>query len=100
MTQIDLFKKIWGEREHVSFLTQKPLCFFGVIHFAHVLPKGKWPLMKYDDRNIVLLTGEEHRLYDFGTERERERYAEKYKCDWNKLFDYKEQLKAEYRKLK
>jgi hypothetical protein len=96
-SQIDLFNQIWADRPHVSFVSGKPISFFSVAHFAHVLPKGKWPKFKYEAKNIVLLTFEEHHLYDMGTENQRVRYKKDNPgTDWQKLFDLKDKLRSQY----
>lgn len=65
--------------------------------FAHVLPKGKYPELKLKEENIVLLTPNEHALFDQGTEEKREEYARlNPTCDWEKLYDYREVLKKKF----
>jgi len=56
-----LFKKIWGERSHVSeisgdFLGTEALSSY----FHHILPKNKYPEGRMDEENIILLTINEH----------------------------------------
>jgi uncharacterized protein YvpB len=56
-----LFMDIWSKRKHYSeisgqYLGKEPLS----IYFHHILPKSKWDAAKYDEENIILLTGEEH----------------------------------------
>lgn len=91
-----LFDAIWSMREHTSYLTGKKLdCYsetFYLNMFAHVLPKGKYPDFRLFDKNIVLLTPEEHYLLDFGTEEQRQRYSDR----WYLIDDLKEVLLAEY----
>lgn len=99
MSELFLYRQIWGERSHVSFVSGKPIKNFSPAHFAHVLPKGKWPRMKYSKENIVLLTYEEHYLYDFGTQHQRAMYAKRTGADWKKLDDLKDSLRAKYRTL-
>jgi hypothetical protein len=91
-----LFETIWKTRKRVSFLSGKPLHEFSLALFAHVLPKGKYSAFRLLDRNIVLLTVEEHFLLDQGTEAKREKYAKENNCDWGKLYTLKQQLKDEY----
>jgi len=55
------FLKIWSKRAHYSevshtFLGHEPLSVF----FHHILPKGKYPEVAYNEENIVLLTLNEH----------------------------------------
>lgn len=93
---------IWGERPHISFISGKPIYSFSPVNFAHVLAKGqgKYPKFKFYKKNVVLLTFEEHTLYDQGTKDQREKYAKKNPaCDWGKLDRLKEQLILEYNAL-
>lgn len=100
--QKDLFCKIWLTRPPKSFITGYDLSrwgngsmFFSL--FAHVLPKGKYPELKLKEENIVLLTPNEHALFDQGTEEKREEYARlNPTCDWEKLYDYREVLKKKF----
>jgi len=55
--------EIWSERPHRSvisgdYLGEEPLTLF----FEHLLEKGdeRYKHLKYDKRNIILVTGEEH----------------------------------------
>ena len=56
-----LFKKIWKERPHRSeisnvYLGKKALS----VYFHHILPKNKYPEIRMDKENIILLTIDEH----------------------------------------
>ena len=51
---------------------------------------------KIYEKNIVLLTHDEHTLFDFGTEEQREQYARLTGADWNKLYNLREELLREY----
>jgi len=102
--QMALFSVIWNTRDRVSFISGKPLNryegtnFFPNL-FAHVLSKAqnKYHKFKLYDKNIVLLTPEEHTLFDHGTEEQREKYKlQNPSTDWEKLYNLKEQLKKEY----
>ena len=100
-----MFQEIWKTREHISFLSRKGLNVydgtkFWYSCFAHVLPKGKYPKLKINPENIVLLTPEEHRLLDQGTEDQRKKYQqENYYADWDKIFKLKDKLKLKYKNL-
>jgi len=97
MKELDLFKEIWLERIHYSELTGKPLSFYQWhSQFAHILPKGKYPEARLDKENIILLTPEEHSLYDAGTEDQRIRYAQKNGTSWDKLYKKRDKLKNKY----
>ena len=59
--------EIWSERPHYSevsgkYLGEDPLAHF----FAHICSKGANPSIRYEKRNIMLMTIEEHQIWDFG----------------------------------
>lgn len=88
-----LFEAIWNSRKHVSFIDEN---FLGneakTFFFAHVLPKGKYPNFRLLDRNIVLLTQEQHHQFDFMPRSEIINHPQ-----WQKLFELEEKLKSEYK---
>lgn len=99
--QLDLFYEIWAERPHVSFLSSIQLEQYRykfVSMFAHVLSKAlnKYPKFKLNKENIILLTPEEHTLLDHGWKEQRLAYAKRNKCDWEKVYGLREQLKLKY----
>lgn len=98
--ELELFIQIWNERPHKSFLSGKKLNTFSPSLFAHVLPKAKnrFPKWKLNPDNIILLTIEEHHLYDNGYIEQRERYAKENNCDWNKIYNLYNELKNTYEK--
>jgi hypothetical protein len=84
---LDFFREVWHDgREHKSVISGKPL-FFDVSIFAHVLSRGSHPELKYDHRNVVLMTPEEHHTYDFMTHLARKDPR------FNKVFELAEELK-------
>lgn len=59
--QWKFFYEIWSERPHRSEVSGRPI--FGEplsIYFHHIFPKTKFPDMKFDKDNIIILTFEEH----------------------------------------
>jgi len=109
----ELFMDIWNDSKKCSFLSGKSLIHLanykddpdraGLFYscFAHVLPKAsnKYPLFRVNRANIVLLTPEEHNLLDFGTEEQRQKYAEKNDCRWKGIYELRERLKRQYKEL-
>lgn len=98
-----IFDLIWNTRDRISFVSGKSLqqyegTDFYPNLFAHVLSKAqnRYPKFKLYDRNIVLLTPDEHYLLDFGTEEQREKYAEEHNCSWQPLYDLRDELKKNY----
>lgn len=56
-----VFKEIWNERKHISeisgdYLGKEALS----VYFHHILPKNKYPQIRLDKENIILLTTDEH----------------------------------------
>lgn len=95
--ELNLFKEIWGERPHISQLTGRPLKYFDVKYFAHIIAKSKWEVGRLLKSNILILHPEEHNLLDQGTQKQRDEYAKKWNCDWNFIEELKQKL-YEYRR--
>ena len=70
-SQANFFWHIYQTRPHKSEVSGEPIRFAPAC-FAHVLPKGSYPHFKYLDLNIVLMTVEEHNLYDHETHKARQ----------------------------
>ena len=92
-----IFNEIAQEREPVSFISEINVPLVAG-NFAHVLSKKQRPDLRLKKINIVLLTEQEHYLYDFGTESQREIYAKEKKeefitVNWDKLFKLRDGLK-------
>lgn len=69
---LSLYTEILGER---SFIIEGGLFLLSEVsgekiysptewNFAHVLSKGRWPELKYNKLNIVIMTKAEHELFD------------------------------------
>jgi len=59
--QRDMFLNIWKKKRHYSevsgvYLGKEPMSTY----FHHILPKEKYPEACFDEKNIILLTLEEH----------------------------------------
>jgi len=104
-----LMNGIIATRRHVSFISGLNIDIVDDTttydNCAHVLAKGqnKYPAFKLFDRNIVLLTKEEHHLFDNGTDLGRKKYANELLdsgiiVHWEKIFTLAEILKDEYKK--
>lgn len=66
--QLECFKEIWQERNHVSELSGSPL-MFNVQCFHHILTKQAYPKFLLFKPNIILLTRTEHRMiHDYSFE--------------------------------
>ncbi len=108
-TEQILMNGIIATRRHVSFISGLNIDIVddttSYVNCAHVLAKGqnKYPAFKLFDRNIVLLTKEEHHLFDNGTDLGRKKYANELLdsgiiVHWEKIFTLAEILKDEYKK--
>lgn len=95
--QIDIFTDIAETREWFCFVTGVKLWQLTATSFAHILPKAlnKYPLMKLDPRNIVLLSDEAHFAWDHTP-----RSDLKNKPEWDKMFKLESELKEIYKTLK
>ena len=58
--ELELFKKIWSERPHVSELSGKEIRIFDPHSFHHLLTKQAYPEHRLVSDNIVILTRAEH----------------------------------------
>lgn len=83
--QNEFFLRIWKKRKHYSevsgvFLGHTPL----TIYFHHLLSKSKYPDLRFDEENIILLTGDEHSTVEMNKDKyeevnkRREKLLEKY----------------------
>lgn len=87
------FTRLWKERPHFSEVSGQFLGFSlnpaKYFVFSHVLSKGAYPAFRHYSKNIVLMTFEEHQLWEFEA---HSRLGKEW--DWVKLL--KEELKREY----
>lgn len=94
MKELELFKKIIQDRGYKSEISDKPLFREGhpQFHwqFAHVLAKGTFKKFKFYEKNIVLMTPEEHYLFDSGSTINLPEYS------W--VHELRQELKQEYYK--
>jgi hypothetical protein len=60
------------------------------VYCSHIIPKGAFPKFRHYYKNIVLMTFEEHQLWD------HYRHRIKNNPEWNWLFKLEEVLKKEY----
>ena len=94
-TQREMFLFISQNRPKYSFVSNELLGVdLTASNFAHVLPKAeaKYPLFKCYEKNIALLTRDEHFLWD-----QRRHSIDTIKQPgWLKLFSLEKELKAEY----
>ena len=97
-TQREAFFHIAETRPHRSYLTGDPIGpDLQSWNFAHVLPKRRnaYPGFKTYVKNIVLLSKDEHDIWD--TRRHAINLDDKPK--WKKLIELERELKIEYRKI-
>ena len=105
-----LFSTIIGTRRNYSFLSGLNIVDIdGVINnnnCHHVLYKKDYPDLRLYDRNIILITREEHTLIHFGTIEKRKEYDKRIIelygkiVHWEKLDELKNELINEYKKIK
>jgi len=83
---------IWNTRQHVSGVSGERLGDeMNAMFFSHILPKSVYPKFRLLDRNIVLMTPDEHHQWD------HEPHSNIIGNPmWEKIFNLQEQLKREY----
>ena len=99
--ELEMFHQIWGERPHKCIFTGEDLNQFYYTDFwyncfAHILPKGKFPLFKLNPENVRLVYPEFHSIVDQGTKADRLKHPE---WDWTYWDELTQQLKAQYLKF-
>lgn len=89
---LEFFQEAWNERPHISEISGEPLVEFDVRMFSHILPKGSYPLFRFNKANLILKTPEEHNQWQFA--------AHKLvgNVKWENIFKLKEELTREYYK--
>ena len=76
-SQVALFIEIWNNSDKKCQLTGenlswiKPFTSYWFSCFAHILPKGRYPHIKYNIKNILLVHPEVHHHLDHGTDDSR-----------------------------
>lgn len=93
-----MFKAIWSKHKHISFIRDEQGKYINLgndayaWNFAHVLCKKDYPHFRLYDRNIVLLTQEQHYFWD------QARHQIKDDPEWKPMFALEAELKEEYKK--
>lgn len=89
--ELEMFKDIWSRRPHRSQFSMTPIEEFDVRCFAHVLPKSMYKQFRLNQRNVKILTPEEH---DMQTNIARSEWPSAFKEWWE---FHENELKNEYR---
>lgn len=90
--ELEIFKIIWEEREHVCQVCSSTLHVFDVWNMAHILSKKSYPSFRLNKENIWLLCRSCHDKYD-------NRGVED-KPEFSKLLEEKQRLKELYHLIK
>jgi hypothetical protein len=96
--ELEMFHQIWGERPHKCIFTGENLDqYFGTDFwfscFAHILPKGKFPLFKLNPENVRLVYPEFHSIVDQGTKDDQLKHLN---WDFQLWDDLVQEMKSEY----
>jgi len=93
--ELPIMLEIWNERGPYSQHNKEYLGEFDVCFMAHVLPKGqnKYPKFKLNKENVVILSFEQHTLWDHH-KKDIQNLPE-----WKWLFELELSLKQQYSKL-
>ncbi len=92
--ELDLFRRLVIKRGSKSEISGEPIHDITVSAMSHILSKKMYPAFRLREDNIVIMTPEEHREYDQGSESYLRTLPE-----WGWFFIKKEQLLEEYKKL-
>ncbi len=92
--EFELFKKIVLKRGSASEINGEIIRDITVSSMAHILSKKRYPKFRLREDNIVILTVDQHREYDQGSEGYLRTIPE-----WAWFFQKKEELLEEYKKL-
>jgi hypothetical protein len=102
----EIFDQIWMDRPHISEISGIQLHQYVPTYylnlFAHILCKKDYPKIRLLPENIMLLTPNEHYLFDVKQEKDRQEYAEMiYKkfgkiVQWEYLYAKRDALKEFY----
>lgn len=87
--QADVFKQIWDSRPHRCEVCNTPIHEARAINFSHILPKGGYPSMKLDPRNIEIWCADCHEGWTMGSRKSSNTIG------WMRVLDKYEQLKRE-----
>lgn len=78
--ELKLFMELWKTRPRIcsnlNCMTngkRTMILYFNVSFFAHIFAKGKHPELRLVPENIMLLCMQCHFIYDFGTQKQKER---------------------------
>jgi hypothetical protein len=78
--------EIWNERDHVSEVSGEPLgsTIPHAYYFSHILSKGAHPALKFEKRNIMLMTFDEHYMWEFDIPERGD--------IWDKVYERKQEM--------
>lgn len=90
----EVFRRIWEERPHNCLTCGVHINEARAINFSHLLPKGKYPELRLDPRNVVLQCGQCHmKWHNYGNEmREVKKWRSffaKYDDLWEEIYNLK-----------
>lgn len=92
---VKFYKYCWEVLDHYCQESGLWLKQYSSVYISHILSRGAYPEMRWDIRNINILSFKAHQLWEFGTIEEKKKM--------NIWFNNQEQiqfLKEEYSKLK
>lgn len=87
-----LFVTLWNTRSRFCFISGQLIKKFDVQNFAHILPKGAYPKYRLLDRNIVLMTPENHHKQHSVAKSDLIKQGQR----WADFFALQDELRIEY----
>lgn len=67
MCDVKFYKYCWSVLDHYCEETGWYLKQYSSVYISHILSRGAYPEMRWDIRNINILSFESHQLWEFGT---------------------------------
>jgi hypothetical protein len=72
-TDSNFYKWCWNNMPNVCEEYGKPLHHYSAVHISHILSRGAFPEMRFDPRNINILSFHAHNRWEFGNKSERQK---------------------------
>ena len=95
LCDVKFYKYCWDVLDHYCQESGLYLPQYSAIYVSHILSRGAYPEMRWDIRNVNILSFNSHQLWEFGTNNQKEKMK-----IWHQNQEIITLLKAEYLGLK
>ena len=92
---IKFYKYCWSVLDHYCQESGLYLREYSAVYISHILSRGAYPEMRWDIRNVNILSFKAHQLWEFGTNEQKENMK-----IWTMNNEIMNCLKTEYQGLK